>query len=61
LCEFAKQNNCRRIRLDVINTNPAARRLYEREGFAAVKIAKFAFLEKLLGFSSSATMIKEIR
>ncbi|MEM7534651.1 MAG: GNAT family N-acetyltransferase [Chloroflexota bacterium] len=57
---YAKEQGYQTIRLDVINTNPRARSLYEREGFVATETASFAFLEGILGFSASTTMQKEV-
>ena len=38
LKQYARENGYSRIRLDVIDTNPAARRLYERQGFVTTRI-----------------------
>lgn len=53
---FAKEEGYRTVRLDVIDTNPAARRLYEREGFVATATARFGYLHWLLGFSAATTL-----
>ena len=42
--DYARQNGFQTIRLDVIDTNPGARRLYERQGFIPVRIEKFPWL-----------------
>lgn len=52
----ARHEGHRTIRLDVIDTNPAARRLYERLGFVATDTARFPYLKWLLGFSAATTM-----
>lgn len=44
------------VRLDVINTNPRARRLYERQGFVAGKTEHLGPLRHFFGFSSSVEM-----
>lgn len=44
------------IRLDVIDTNDGARRLYERHGFVPVKSESFEWLRWLLGFGGVTTM-----
>lgn len=54
--EYALQNGFRSIRLDVIDTNPRAKVLYERNGFKAVKREEFPYLKKVLGFGGSETM-----
>jgi ribosomal protein S18 acetylase RimI-like enzyme len=56
LIEYAKNEGYQSVRLDVINTNHAARRLYERIGFVPVKTQRFAYLKWLLGFEASTQM-----
>ena len=56
LIEYSKTEGYRSIRLDVIDTNPAARRLYERVGFVPVKTEQFACLKWLLGFGAATQM-----
>lgn len=56
LIEHAREQGYRSIRLDVIDTNPAARRLYERVGFKAIKTERFAELKWLLGFEAATQM-----
>lgn len=53
---YARENGYGRVRLDVIDTNPGARKLYERKGFQAVKTDNFPYLRWLLGFGGSTTM-----
>ena len=50
----------RSIRLDVIDTNPAARRLYERLGFVAVKTEDVGPLRALLPFRQVTEMRKNL-
>lgn len=57
LKNHAREGGFRSIRLDVIDTNPAARRLYERHGFVAGRTERFDELRWLLGFSASTTMV----
>lgn len=57
LKHYALENGFRTIRLDVIDTNPAARRLYERQGFVPTSTERFGCLRWLLGFGASTTMI----
>jgi len=56
LKQFAAKEGYRTIRLDVINTNDGARRLYERLGFAPTRTSHFRYLRWLLGFSSATTL-----
>lgn len=58
--EYANNHKFTRVRLDVIDTNPDARRLYERVGFIEVKTHKVPYLQALLGFSAVTTMIKSL-
>lgn len=48
------------IRLDVIDTNPGARRLYERLGFKAVKTVGVGPLRPLFPFRATTTMKKTL-
>ncbi|MGL5008269.1 MAG: GNAT family N-acetyltransferase [Paracoccaceae bacterium] len=48
------------VRLDVVDTNPRARALYEREGFAEVKTTRMGILRHVFGFSSSTTMVRAV-
>ena len=57
---LAEQQGFNRVRLDVIDTNPKAKKLYERMGFRAIKTESFPYLEKLLGFGGVTTMQLEI-
>lgn len=56
LMSFAESQRYSAIRLDVIDTNPGARRLYERLGFCEEKTEQFEFLRGMLGFGASTTM-----
>lgn len=56
IIEYAQEEEYQSVRLDVIDTNPAARRLYERIGFVPVKTDQFAYLEWLLGFRAATQM-----
>ena len=53
---FAEEEGYRTVRLDVIDTNQAARRLYERQGFVATATSRFGYLRWLLGFSGATTL-----
>jgi ribosomal protein S18 acetylase RimI-like enzyme len=56
LRQFAADEGYRTIRLDVIDTNSDARRLYERLGFMATRTSHFRYLRWLLGFSAATTL-----
>jgi len=53
---YAAAAQYRSVRLDVVDTNPAAKRLYERMGFVATRHQSFPRLEKFLGFGGATTM-----
>lgn len=53
----AERRGLPHIRLDVIDTNPRARALYEREGFIAGETHHLGPLLHLFGFQSATTMI----
>lgn len=56
LMELARNRQYSTIRLDVIDTNSGAKRLYSRLGFVEKRTEHFEFLRGLLGFGSSTTM-----
>jgi ribosomal protein S18 acetylase RimI-like enzyme len=60
LFQYAREHGFARVRLDVVDTNPRARQLYERQGFVAVKTRQYPFLRRVLGFAAVTTMIKEL-
>ncbi len=51
---------CRQVRLDVIDINPRARALYERQGFAAGNTTDIGPLRYLFGFRKATKMICEV-
>lgn len=56
----AAEQDCREIRLDVIDTNPRARALYERRGFTAVRTEHTPYLRRLMGFGAVTTMYRPV-
>ena len=56
----AERREKKRIRLDVIDTNPRARALYERLGFIKIGTEHLGPLKILFGFSSSARMERAV-
>ncbi len=56
LFQYAEGNAYERIRLDVIDTNPKAKKLYLRKGFETVKEDVFPYLRFWLGFGAVTTM-----
>ncbi len=47
------------LRLDVIDSNPRARALYERKGFVAGEVKQLGMLKYVFGFSNATTMIRQ--
>lgn len=56
----AVEVGCSRVRLDVIDANPRARALYERQGFVAQGAQDIGPLRHIFGFRKSTTMICEV-
>ncbi|MCG7561701.1 GNAT family N-acetyltransferase [Pseudoalteromonas sp. McH1-42] len=56
IISYAQSHHYSSIRLDVINSNPRAKKLYEAKGFVVVETDYFPYLNWLLGFSGSTTM-----
>ncbi len=54
----ARELGLRQVRLDVVDTNPGARRLYERHGFVATKTESVPWLSRWFGFGGSTTMVR---
>ncbi|MGI9647395.1 MAG: GNAT family N-acetyltransferase [Acidimicrobiia bacterium] len=48
------------VRLDVVDTNPAAHRLYLRMGFVEIRNQKVPFLRRAMGFSAAKTMERRV-
>ncbi len=61
LTAFAASNEYDSIRLDVIDTNPKARRMYERNGFVATHTESFGYLRGFLGFGASTTLVRDVK
>ncbi|MCP3976635.1 MAG: GNAT family N-acetyltransferase [bacterium] len=59
--DYSRSIGHNQIRLDVVDTNPGARRLYEKLGFVAGKVERTPFLRPIMGFGESTTMVKELR
>ncbi|MEL6106179.1 MAG: GNAT family N-acetyltransferase [Planctomycetota bacterium] len=58
VAKFAVEQRFKSIRLDVIDTNDGARRLYERNQFIATRTETFGYLRWLLGFGASTTLTR---
>lgn len=60
VCEHARANGYTDVRLDVLDSNPRARNLYERVGFVAVKERSYPFLQRFFGFSAVTEMRRPV-
>lgn len=58
--DLAVEHDKRVVRLDVVDTNPAARRLYERMGFVEMKTERVPFLRRAMGFAAATTMERAV-
>lgn len=56
----AMDNGFETVRLDVIDSNPRAKKLYESKGFVAAKHDYFPYLKWLVGFTGSTTMVLKV-
>jgi len=54
--EFAKNKAFKEVILEVVNTNPKAKKLYERMGFKEKKHVRYYLLTRPAGFSSEYIM-----
>ncbi|MDG1470147.1 MAG: GNAT family N-acetyltransferase [Ascidiaceihabitans sp.] len=60
IVQTAKDLGKTAVRLDVIDTNPRARALYERRGFVATTQEHLGPFKWLFGFASATTMIRDV-
>ncbi|MHC5655574.1 GNAT family N-acetyltransferase [Stappia sp. ICDLI1TA098] len=57
---IARRKGRKTVRLDVIDTNPRARALYERHGFVAGAPRALGLFEPIFGFTSSTPMTRHV-
>ncbi len=60
IVDEAKKRNLSSVRLDVIDTNPRAKKLYESKGFKSVARSHTGIFKPLFGFSYATTMVKSV-
>ena len=60
IAEEARARGYKAVRLDVVDTNPRARALYEREGFTVLRTVEMGVLRHLFGFARSTTMTRAV-
>jgi len=56
----AEMNGYKDVRLDVIDSNPRARALYERRGFEPAGTVSTGMLAPLMGFKTATTMLRTV-
>ncbi|WP_151718272.1 GNAT family N-acetyltransferase [Gemmobacter serpentinus] len=60
LCAEARARGYAALRLEVIDSNPRARALYERIGFRVIKQERLGILRYAFGFDAAATMVLDL-
>jgi len=60
LFEYASTHGFTGVTLDVIDTNPRARALYENLGFEATGVEQTSILRPLLGFATATRMVRQL-
>ncbi len=58
--QTAREKGFKSVSLEVVDTNPDARRLYERLGFVARRTYPYPYLRGIAGFSASIKMVKTL-
>lgn len=61
LADEARTRGYASVRLDVIDTNPRARVLYERCGYVAVDTQSLGVFSHLFGFKRATTMVRQLQ
>lgn len=57
---IAVEDGLRWVRLDVVDTNPRAQRLYERLGYRVTNVQTFGYLRRFVGFGGMTSMELEL-
>jgi ribosomal protein S18 acetylase RimI-like enzyme len=57
---FARSQGYKKLKLEVVDTNPRARALYERVGFRTVRRIRTGFITRRGGFGGFDVMEKEL-
>jgi len=60
VADEARRRGYTEVRLDVVDTNPRAKALYQQQGFKEIKTDKIGVLRFLFGFRSATTMVKQV-
>ncbi len=57
---IAQESGFRWVRLDVVDTNPGAQRLYERLGYKVTRVQTFRYMRRFVGFGGMTSMELEV-
>lgn len=60
ICAEGRSRGYPAVRLDVIDANPRARALYERQGFVPMRTSRLGLLRLVFGFSAATTMVRAL-
>lgn len=60
ICAEGRRRGYPAVRLDVIDANPRARALYERQGFTPTRTSHIGLLRLVFGFSAATTMVRPL-
>jgi ribosomal protein S18 acetylase RimI-like enzyme len=60
VCREAENRGLGEVRLDVIDSNPRARAIYERQGFVAQSVSRLGPFSSVFGFSSATSMLRRV-
>lgn len=60
ICAEGRKRGYPAVRLDVIDVNPRARALYERQGFVPTRTSQLGMLRWVFGFSAATTMVRSL-
>jgi ribosomal protein S18 acetylase RimI-like enzyme len=58
--ELARTKDFGVVRLEVVDTNPLAQRLYERQGFRVTRTLHYPYLHRFVGYSAENIMVKKL-
>lgn len=56
IAAVGREGRFRWVRLEVVDTNPRAQRLYERLGYRVTDVQRFGYMRRFIGFGGVTTM-----
>lgn len=60
IVKLAHEKGLQSVRLDVIDMNPRAKKLYLRHGYEVTRARRFEWLRGILGFGAAGTTIQQV-